>query len=439
MAAQAATISFTQANTSKHGAVGTGSGPYGSFSPTTAYLNNTAFGYGHGVRVHKILYFDLSSIINSHTPGYQFVVTGASFSMSEGEGTHYTGSSVINPILANWVSGSVSPTYNNIEGNLASAVQAGGRINTSTYAYPTSGSANASFNKMIEDWLNQVKPNYGFAVRANDSVQSSYDGFSTWTFSFTYNQVAIPVTLGVNKTDFGNVRVGTSKTADITVTNTGGGTLTGTIGPAINDSYVTPNMDNTAFSLTSGGISSRTFTYTPENRGTTVAATVDITSNAGNSSQTLTGSAVGPEVYTSAIQGSTLDFGILQPGDSASQTLDISNITTDIALSDLTDLTILSLQITGENASLFSYSGFTPGMVIHKGGSLPLLLQFINNIGMSGMANATLIITTDEDAPLGTAGNVYTFQLQAIVVPEINIIYFFTIAFFFFFKKFRKL
>lgn len=185
---QAATVSFTQANTAKYGAVGTGSGSYGSYSPTATYLNDVLFGYGHGVRVHKILYFDLTSVINSRTPGYEFVVSAASFSMSEGDGLQYEGSSEINPILGNWVSGSLSPTYNNIESNIGSAVQSGSRINSTTYSYPTSGNANLSFKQMIEDWLNQDKPNYGFAVRATDTTQSSYDGFSTWTFTFTYTQ-----------------------------------------------------------------------------------------------------------------------------------------------------------------------------------------------------------------------------------------------------------
>ncbi len=235
-------------------------------------------------------------------------------------------------------------------------------------------------------------------------------------------------TLSSNNTNFGNVRVGTSNTATVTVTNTGasGSTLTGTIGAATGSEF-SPVSGTQSFSLSQSQSSVRTYTYTPTARGAD-STTISISSNVNNTTASLTGTGVSPVYSSSVAPNSTIDFGTVDKNITLTQTLTIQNITPDADLGNLTNLTLLSATISGADASYFSIENFTPGTVLSKNGLLNLLIKITNSDYLVETRNATLTIVTDENAALGVSGNIYTYHLTAYLVPEQSTYIFMSIA-----------
>ena len=245
-------------------------------------------------------------------------------------------------------------------------------------------------------------------------------------------------TLSVSNTNFGNVRVGTSATASVTVTNTGesGSTLTGNISSASGSEF-TPNSGTQSFSLDQNQATSRTFTYTPTDQGTD-SETITVSSNEdGSDTANLTGTGVTPVFSSSVSPGSEIDFGMIHLNTAVLdhpdipptvyETITISNITTDADLGNLTDLSILDAYITGDGT--FDIIDFTP-TVLGKDGTLEITIRYSTimayNGGVApsqGIKNAVLTIVTDQNAAFGEAGDVFTFNLTGEVVPEINTIF----------------
>lgn len=221
--------------------------------------------------------------------------------------------------------------------------------------------------------------------------------------------------ISVNNPNFGNVRVGTSISQNLTVTNIGssGSTLTGTINAASGDFSPTTGTQN--FSLASSQTSSRSFTYTPSSRGTD-SLNVSVTSNAENTTSNLSGTGVSPVFASSLAPNSTVDFGVVEYTNS--RLLTLQNATPDADLGNLTDLTILSATISGADAAFFSLSNFTPGMVLSKNELFNLWVTFNNYNHSEGLRNATLTLVTDQNAAFGQAGTTFTWNLSAQAIPE---------------------
>ena len=167
-----------------------------SLKPSNAY-NGGTFGYGHGNRCHVLVYYDLTNIMNLRAPNQLFVVTSAYFGMYTAENLNYTGGSTINPIQVDWVSGAVYANWYNIEGSGTGVAGRGSTVATGksyghwhkTYA---GSDPNQAFNQMIAAWLNGDSPNYGFLYRASSGSRSSFDGYATVQFSFTYELILNP-------------------------------------------------------------------------------------------------------------------------------------------------------------------------------------------------------------------------------------------------------
>jgi len=240
------------------------------------------------------------------------------------------------------------------------------------------------------------------------------------SYGVTLNEIELYVdtaptpALYVDNPSFGNVRVGTSASTSLTVTNTGTGTLIGSTGPASGSEF-SPTSGSTSFSLGQNQASSRSFTYTPSSRGTN-STQVSVTSNAGSLNRTITGTGVSPVFSSSIAPNTTIDFGEID--QTGTKTLTISNTTPDDDLSNLTNLTLLSATITGVDASYFSLENFTPGMVLTKNSLANLLLRFTNYNNSQGIKNAILTLVTDQNAAYGTSGDTFTFYLQAMAIPE---------------------
>ena len=160
------------------------------------------------------------------------------------------------------------------------------------------------------------------------------------------------------------------------------------------------------------------YEFTPNTHGPQ-AATVGLTFTNGNLTGNnqaynvnvgLLGVGVGPELGTPRVPGSLIDFGVVESGQTSLQSLAVRNDTPDGNLGNVTNLTLLNAIIAGPDASLFSLGLFTPGTVLSAAEALSLDLV-LNPQGQAGAFQATLQLTTDQGAALGTTGQLFTYQL----------------------------
>lgn len=253
------------------------------------------------------------------------------------------------------------------------------------------------------------------------------------------------------------VRVGTTGTSTVTVSNVGNGNLAGTgttynlngsvssVGSGV--SAGSGSGAGSAFSLQDSNnangatTSTLTYTYSPTARTNgTVSSTISLafsngspdghnTSNA--ASTVLINQAVGP-VYAASVNGSvlqstptangavgpasgTISFGTVGYKNSETLYLNLGNITTDPngGNTTLTALSIEKFSITGANAADFSASIPGDGLIT-EGGNLMMPITVTNNYGI-GSFSATLTIFTDESTGYGGIGDTFTYTLA---VPE---------------------
>ncbi len=224
--------------------------------------------------------------------------------------------------------------------------------------------------------------------------------------------------LSASNTNFGNVRIGTNATATVTVTNTGDPmtNLTGSIGAA-SGSELSPASGAQTFSLGQNQSATRTYTYTPETRGSD-STVISITSNAGDTTRTLTGTGVSPVYSSSVAPGSIIDMGSVEAFSSSQYILRIQNITPDSDLGNLTNLALLSAVISGADASYFSLENFTPGTVLSKNAYFDLVISITHPEWRFIFRNAVLTIYTDQGAAFGASGQSFTYSIKALCLPE---------------------
>ncbi len=301
--------------------------------------------------------------------------------------------------------GSLPVNLNNNAVHHARVAMNNGTINV--YLTPSGGSESHIFSHTISGW-SAYRGQFLFGGRTGGATD--YHRVDNFVASTT-PMYAINVSSNIN---FGNVRVGTSSSSNLTVTNTGGGTLTGTFGAASGD--FDPETVSSSFNLTQSQQSVRTYTFSPTTTGV-LSSNVTVSSNGGNVTRTLSGTGVSPVFQSSIAPGTTLDFGIIDKSQSATRTLTIQNLASS-NLGDLTNLTILSATITGEDASYFTLEeNFTP-IVISKDGTISLAIRATNYDDAFHDRNAVLTLVTDQNAALGMEGNIYTFNLNAYMLPE---------------------
>jgi hypothetical protein len=189
---------------------------------------------------------------------------------------------------------------------------------------------------------------------ANDSPQQ---------ISLTGTGVA-PVTLSSTSLNFGNVVIGTSRTASpVTLTNHQNVSLT-------NISIVTKapfsQVNTCGTSILSGASCSITITYTPTVAGTQLG-TVTISDSANNSPQTITvkGTGISPVTFNPT----SLNLGTVTVGGSGSP------MSTTLTNRQTTTLTVTGISIIGLNSADFSQSNNCPSSVL-AGGSCTITVTF---------------------------------------------------------------
>lgn len=154
---------------------------------------------------------------------------------------------------------------------------------------------------------------------------------------------------------------------------------------------------------------------------------VTVVGNPNNSTVNVTGRIVGPTIATTFDP----DFGEVSPDDESSQGFDVENNGDegfDIALNGLT---LIEVDIFGDDADLFSVVGFTPGTVLAPDdpGLDDASFSVVFNPDAGGPATlgektATLRLVTDLQNDFGSSDNLFgiigvtQFELTGVVVPE---------------------
>jgi hypothetical protein len=143
----------------------------------------------------------------------------------------------------------------------------------------------------------------------------------------------------------------------------------------------------------------------------TAAVTMGKTTTTQTNTLTLTGTGVGP-MYKSSPAVGTIDFGNVAPGAMVVEDLHITNASTD-AVEALTGLTLLTDLLTPGTVG-FSLGNSLPGTPLpSQGGAFDLTIDF-SSLTL-GPEMATLAITTDQGAALGSPGDVFDYTLKANV------------------------
>jgi hypothetical protein len=351
-------------------------------------------------------------------------------------------------------------TISNLRGSVASSasvfIGSGGSFSLQDSTAGAASITSATFGYTFAPTITGAASTTVATTFSNGTNAANAGGLVTTTLQAT---AVAPVASVPPTASAGNVRVGTSGTAAVTVANVGNGNLAGT-GTAYNlNASVTGGSTGGFSSANTGALSLASnatpsvastatttlgYTFTPTSRGVASSAVSLNFSNGStdgrNLSQsvaaTVTGTAVSP-VFTSSIQGAgatntpnavaqgatgtalqTISFGTVSYAESKTINLVLQNTSTDLPGnigSALTNLSILSYSIAGANAGAFSISSL--GSVITEGGNLVVPITIVGTAKV-GALGSTLSIFTDESAGFGGVGDTFTYALSGFSVPE---------------------
>jgi hypothetical protein len=123
--------------------------------------------------------------------------------------------------------------------------------------------------------------------------------------------------------NFDNVEVGDSRDMSFQVTNSGQGTLTGSVAIALGSSFSI--VSGGTLNLGPGQSQNVTIRFTPTQAGTE-AASASVNSNCGSASVILSGTGIAaPEPPELAVSPSQLDFGTIPKGGSGTRDITVTN------------------------------------------------------------------------------------------------------------------
>jgi len=331
----------------------------------------------------------------------------------------------------------------NLRGNVGTAAASG--FSGSGGAVSATDTSSVTFNYVYTPTVRGTSTTNVVSTFVNGSTDGTNQSV-TGTTTLTGTGVAPVASVNAGTT---YVRLGTSGTATATLSNVGDGNLSnkgttsnlrGTATSAVGTNFVALVGNPGSISLADAASTTLGYTYTPVSRtaqtSTATFSLLDGNTAGTNAAQTLTATVtaqgIGPTYRSSfasvvntpgavangatVTTGPTLNFGTAGIGYAQTFYLDLANITTDTngGNAALTDLSINHFTIAGANAGNFS-SAFTPGTVIHEGGSI--LMPITVMAAYAGLLTGRLTIFTDETTSLGGIGDTFTYQL-AVLAPE---------------------
>jgi hypothetical protein len=235
------------------------------------------------------------------------------------------------------------------------------------------------------------------------------------TLSGTGTAGATAVTLSPTSLSFPKTAVGSTSTFPVTVTNSGGTSLTvtaiGTTGTNAGDFSHTSNCGGVQ--VAPGGHCTIQVSFTPS-AGGSFSANLNITDNATGSPQSVTLSGTGTAVTLSP---TSLSFPKTAVGSTSTFPVTVTN-------SGGTSLTVTAIGTTGTNAGDFSHTSNCGGVQVAPGGHCTIQVSFTPS--GSGSFSATLTITDNasgspQSVPLsgtGTAATSVTLSANSLSFPS---------------------
>jgi hypothetical protein len=225
-----------------------------------------------------------------------------------------------------------------------------------------------------------------FTVTFDPSASGAASGSVNITSTASDSNLTIPLsgtgvaagTLTANPASlaFSSTQLGSSTNLSETLTNTGGSTVTISAANVTGAAFSISGLGGLPINLTSGQSVTFTATFTPSSAGA-VSGSLSIVSNASNSPLNIALSGTGTAAGTLAVSPTSLSFGSVVVGSSSSLN---GSLTASGA-----SVTVTSASL---NNSEFVLSGFSPGVTIAAGQSLPFTVTFTPQA--SGATSASL-------------------------------------------------
>ena len=252
------------------------------------------------------------------------------------------------------------------------------------------------------------------AGAANGSLSLVSNGSnSPTTLTLTGNGVAQVLTLSVNPTtiNFGDVTVGSTTSQSVTVMNTGNASVTITSAPVAGAGFSVTGL-TLPLTLTAGQSSSFSARFAPAATGA-VSGNLQLVSNATTSPNTITLNGNGTPAPAGVLtpSPSTLDFGDVIVGNTASQTVQLTN-------SGNANLTITSAPVTGAG---FSTTGLTLPLTLTPGQSSTFTARFAPGAAGAASGNISLASNASNSPTAVTLNGNGVAQVLTLSVNPTNI------------------
>lgn len=216
------------------------------------------------------------------------------------------------------------------------------------------------------------------------------------------------LSLAVANLDFGNVTSGSSKALTVTATNSGSASVT-VSSAAVSTKYFAITAPNLPVTIAPGQGTPVNVRFTPNAAGN-FSATLTLTSNASDSSASITLKGMGMTIVTEgqlALSPTAADFGTVTVGNSEPITESITNIG-----GSSVDISQIAISGTG-----FTMSGISAPLTLAAGQNATFTVMFTPT--SSGSATGNIAITSDGSnpnlgLPLTGTGTLAVAQLSVI-------------------------
>ena len=210
-------------------------------------------------------------------------------------------------------------------------------------------------------------------------------GFSSSKSAVSQQVQSGTLSLSTASLDFGSVTSGSSKTLTVTASNTGSASIT-ISSASISSQYFSLSAPTLPTAILAGQSAPITLVFTPKAAGA-ISATLSLTSNASNSSATLSLTGTGVASGQFALSPASENFGSVTVGSSQSLTETVAN-TGD------SSVTISQVGISGTG---FTLSGITAPMTLTAGQSASFSVTFAPQTATS--ASGSVTITSNAPTP----------------------------------------